>query len=180
MPQYTAEFKIIQWNVHCAEISFLFAAHAEHFSRQVQKFQWIFDISDFVIWFDSDNRIISHRRSIWTLPSLIKMWIYTKRLLEITINHLCASYYVPWLETNICVLRVSVWLRKLKVKVPRNLKRGVWSLFYPCANDMGRWLYSRMEVSYCTFEFGAIIWRDLGTLSLLGDSPHDNLYACVI
>ena len=29
-------------------------------------------------------------------------------------------------------------------------------------------------------EFGAIIWRDLRTLSLLRDSLRYNLYACVI
>ena len=31
-----------------------------------------------------------------------------------------------------------------------------------------------MEVSYCTFEFGANIWRDLRTLSLPCDSLRDN------
>ena len=39
---------------------------------------------------------------------------------------------------------------------------------------MGRRPYwpSRMEVSYCTFGFGAIIRRDLRTLSLRRDSFH--------
>ena len=37
-----------------------------------------------------------------------------------------------------------------------------------------------MEVSNCTFGFGAIIQRDLCTLFLLRDSPRDNLYACMI
>ena len=39
---------------------------------------------------------------------------------------------------------------------------------------------SRVEVIYCTFGFGAIIRRDLRTLSLLRDSPRDNQYACAI
>ena len=37
-----------------------------------------------------------------------------------------------------------------------------------------------MEMSYCTSEFGVVIQRDLRTLSLLCDSPRDNLYACMI
>ena len=36
---------------------------------------------------------------------------------------------------------------------------------------------SRMEMSYCTFGFGATIRRDLGTLSLPRDSPRDNQHA---
>ena len=45
-----------------------------------------------------------------------------------------------------------------------------------------QWPYcpSRMELSYCTFRFGAIIQRNLQTLSLPRDSPQNNLYACVI
>ena len=39
---------------------------------------------------------------------------------------------------------------------------------------------SRVEVSYCTFGFGAIMLRDLRTLSLPRDSPCNNQYACVI
>ena len=63
----------------------------------------------------------------------------------------------------------------------RNLKAGIGSLFDPCVNAR-RWPYwlSRMEASYCTFGFGAIIRRDLRTLSLPRDSLGDNLYACVI
>ena len=56
----------------------------------------------------------------------------------------------------------------------RNLKGGIGSLFDPCVNAMRRqpcWP-SRMEVSYCTFGFGANILRDLRTLSLPHDSPH--------
>ena len=51
--------------------------------------------------------------------------------------------------------------------VPRNLKGEILSLFDPCINALGQWPYcpSRMEVSYCTFGFGAIIRRDLRTLS---------------
>ena len=39
----------------------------------------------------------------------------------------------------------------------------------PCVNTMGQRPYypSRMEMSYCTFGFGAIIRRDLRTLGLL-------------
>ena len=64
----------------------------------------------------------------------------------------------------------------------RNLKGGIGSLFDPCINAMGRWPYcpSRMEVSYCTFRFGTIIWRDMRTLSLPRDSRRDNLNACMI
>ena len=47
---------------------------------------------------------------------------------------------------------------------------------------MGRRPYcpSCMEVSYCTFAFGAIIRRDLRTLSLPCDSLRDNQYVCMI
>ena len=64
----------------------------------------------------------------------------------------------------------------------RNLKGGIGSLFDPCVNAMVRQPYcpSRMEVSYCTFEFVAIIRRDLYTLPLLRDSLGHNLFACVI
>ena len=37
-----------------------------------------------------------------------------------------------------------------------------------------------MEVSYCTFRFDAIIWRDVHILSLPCDSLRDNLYEWVI
>ena len=62
---------------------------------------------------------------------------------------------------------------------PRNLKGGIGSLFAPCVNAMGRRPYcsSRMVVSYCTFGFGAVIQRDLCTLSLPCDSPCCNQYA---
>ena len=68
------------------------------------------------------------------------------------------------------------------VAYSRNLKWGIGSLFDSCVNAMGRWSYcpSCMEVSYCTFRFGAIIRPDLRTLSLPCDSPRDNLYACMI
>ena len=57
----------------------------------------------------------------------------------------------------------------------RNFKGGSESLFDPCVNAMGWRPYcpSRMEVSYCTFGFGAIIRRDLRTLSLPHDSSRD-------
>ena len=57
--------------------------------------------------------------------------------------------------------------------VPRNLKGGIGSLFDPPVNAMVRRPYwsSRVEVSYCTFGFGAIIQRNLRTLSLPHDSP---------
>ena len=44
-------------------------------------------------------------------------------------------------------------------------KRGIGSLFDPCVNAIGRRPHcpSRMEVSYCTFGFDAIIRRDLRT-----------------
>ena len=46
-----------------------------------------------------------------------------------------------------------------KAYPPRNLKGGIWSLFEPCVNALGRQPYclSCMEGSYCTFGFGAKI-----------------------
>ena len=51
------------------------------------------------------------------------------------------------------------------------------SLSDPCVNATGQRPYcpSGMEVSYCTFRFGAIIQRDLCILSLPCDSLRDNL-----
>ena len=66
-----------------------------------------------------------------------------------------------------------------KCDVARNFKGGIGSLVDPCVKAMGRrpcWP-SRMEESYCTFGFGAIIWRDLRTLSLPRDSQCNNLYS---
>ena len=79
-------------------------------------------------------------------------------------------------ETILEFILMCSWLE------PRNLKGGMGTLFDPHVNAMGRWPYwmSRMEVSYCTFGFGAIILHDLRTLLLPRDSPHDNLYECVI
>ena len=59
---------------------------------------------------------------------------------------------------------------------PRNLKRGIGSLFDPCDNAMGWRPYcpSCMEVSYCTFGFGMIIRHDLHILLLPHDSLHDH------
>ena len=37
-----------------------------------------------------------------------------------------------------------------------------------------------MEVRYCSFRFGAIIWHNLRMLLLLRHSPCNNLYICVI
>ena len=66
------------------------------------------------------------------------------------------------------------------VEKSRNLKEDIGSLFDPCVKVMGGRPYcpSCMEVSYCTFGLGAIIWRNL--LTLLSDSPCDNRFACVI
>ena len=75
-----------------------------------------------------------------------------------------------------------VSIRRCNKFEARNLKGGIGSLFDPCVNAMGRRPYcsSRMEVGYCTFGFGAIIRRDLRTLSLPHVSPRDNQYACAI
>ena len=64
----------------------------------------------------------------------------------------------------------------------RNLKGGIGSRFDPRVNALGQRPYwpSRMEVSYCTFGFGAIIRCDLHTLSLPRDSPFDNPFVWVI
>ena len=65
---------------------------------------------------------------------------------------------------------------------PRNLKRGIGSLFDHCVNAMGQRPYcpSHMEVSYCIFGFSTIVRCDLRTLSLPCDSPRDNQHVCVI
>ena len=56
---------------------------------------------------------------------------------------------------------------------PKNFKEGIGSFFDHRVNALGRWPYwpSRMEVSYCTFELGAFIRRNLRILSLPRDSP---------
>ena len=73
---------------------------------------------------------------------------------------------------------------KLKKHAFEYLKDGIGSLFDPVLKLWGcgqrPYCPPRMEVSYCTFGFGAIIRRDLLTLSFLPDSPRNNLYACVI
>ena len=62
--------------------------------------------------------------------------------------------------------------------LPKNLKGGIGSLFDPCVNTMGQRPYSssRMEMSYCTFGFSAIIQCNLCTLSLPRDSPRNIQY----
>ena len=73
-------------------------------------------------------------------------------------------------------------LFSVEVLYARNLKGGIGSLFDPCVNTTGQRPYcpSRMEVSYCTFGFGAIIQCDLRTLSLPCDSLRKYQYVCVI
>ena len=65
----------------------------------------------------------------------------------------------------------SPWLVRVSI-TNKEFKRGIGTLLDPCVNTMGRRPYcsSCMEVSYCTFRFGAIIQRDLRTLSLPRDS----------
>ena len=86
-------------------------------------------------------------------------------------------------------LLVSVYLPNTKpVRVFRHCMsqpskfKGESVSFSPCVNDMERRPYwvSLMEVSYCTFGFGAVIRRDLGTLSLTCNLSHNNHYARVI
>ena len=76
------------------------------------------------------------------------------------------------------MLAASIYL----IENPMELKVGIGSHFDPCVNAMGQQPYwpSRKEASYCTFEFGAIIRRDLRTLLLRRDLSHDKLCACVI
>ena len=47
---------------------------------------------------------------------------------------------------------------------PRKFKGQIGSLFRHCVNPMEPlpYCWSHIEVSYCTFGFGAIIQRDLG------------------
>ena len=64
----------------------------------------------------------------------------------------------------------------------QGILKGESGLFLPRVNAMGRRPYwpSRIEVSYCTFGFGAIIRRSLRTFSLSRNPLCDNLYVCVI
>ena len=114
-----------------------------------------------------------------TLPSKVlscNLFICMKGLFEQSVKlvDVLVMYYLQFLSA--CLLTLYDLL------TPRNLKGGIGSLFDPCVNAMGRRPHcpSRMEVSYCTSGFGAIIQRDLRTLSLPCDLPCDNLYACMI
>ena len=80
---------------------------------------------------------------------------------------------------NLTDFKIYIVIIRLQLK---EFKGEIWSLFYLCVNAMGRRTYcpSRMEVSNGTSRFGAIIRRDLHSLSLPCDSPRDNLYAYVI
>ena len=73
----------------------------------------------------------------------------------------------------------GIWF---SVTQARNLKERIRSLFNLCVNAVGRHPYclSCMEVSYCTFRFGAIIQHTQGTFSLLCDSSHYIQYAWAI
>ena len=53
--------------------------------------------------------------------------------------------------------------------------------FYPCVNAMERLSYwrSRMEVSSCTFRFGAIILSNLRILLLLCVLPCSSINTCI-
>ena len=67
---------------------------------------------------------------------------------------------------------------------PSNLK-GVINIRCPFdsgvnAMDWQPYWPSRVEASYTTFRYGAIIRHNLCTLSLPHDSPHDNHFACGI
>ena len=77
-----------------------------------------------------------------------------------------------------------VKLREVKTNelLSRNLKGESGLFLTPVLTLWGRRPYcpSRIEASYCTFGSGAIIWRDVRTLSLPRDSPGDSQYACVI
>ena len=104
--------------------------------------------------------------------------LFLVQTIEITI-----PFSKQFLEFPFCVKdKIKALEFKLKMvlasfrKYPRNLKWRIASLFDPCVDAMGRRPYcpSRMEVSYCTFRFGAIIRRNLCTLSLPRDSPRDD------
>ena len=123
------------------------------------------------VHFQSGMNIMHHTSYIWGWTFLLsfteilqyqgQMWSYFNKSQWKT-SPLCQKMYdVSW---------------------PRNLKGGIGSLFDPCVNAVGRRPYcpSRMEVSYCTIRFGAIIRRDLRTLSVLHDSPCNIQHACVI
>ena len=64
----------------------------------------------------------------------------------------------------------------------RNLKGVIGCLFGPCVNAMGRLPHwrSRMEVSYCTCGFCAVIQRDQLKVSLQRILTRNNLNVCVI
>ena len=94
--------------------------------------------------------------------------------------------FLLWITCQIAV-RIAPWTEdKLVISL-----RGVMYIF-KLSSIMGSFIWiifkefkrgnrvSSMEVSCCTFGFGAIIRRDLCTLSLPRDSPCDNQYACAI
>ena len=122
------------------------------------------------------------------LPILTSKMFLPKVIFQLIVNRL---YFVITGQPKLHIREVGNGLFSMFfIQKPINFecvlikepKRGIGSLFDPCVNAMGWWPYwqSRMEVSYCTFGFGMIIQRDWRTLSLLHDSPHDNLYARVI
>ena len=81
----------------------------------------------------------------------------------------------------ICTYKISM-LRSLFVSdssKPRNLKGGIGSLFDLCVTLWPFW-QSCMEVSYCTFGFGAIILARFAQVIIAARLPHDNLIVCVV
>ena len=90
-------------------------------------------------------------------------------------------------QRNLCIVGQLLWNYRVPNyintwAVTKEFKGGIGSPFDPCVNAMRQQPYwpSRMEVSYCSSGFGAIIQRNLHTTSLPCDSPCDNLCACII
>ena len=80
----------------------------------------------------------------------------------------------------ICTYKISM-LRSFFVSdssKPRNLKGGIGSLFDLCVMLWPLW-QSCMEVSYCTFGFGAIILARFAQLIIAACLPCDNLNKCM-
>ena len=77
-------------------------------------------------------------------------------------------------HTLIGIQQLSGWY----LFAPRNFK-GEMGLILTRVNAMVRW-QDHKPITYGGELLYLRIWRDLHTLSLPRDSPHDNQYACVI
>ena len=82
---------------------------------------------------------------------------------------------IPGVFPNLSTAKIGRLGMIQHVSGPKNLKGGIGSLFDPCVNAKGWQPYwpSYMEVSYCTFGFAAVNWRDLRKVLLLRKTCRD-------